>query len=258
MERFTSFDGTGIAYNVFGQEPEAHKAVVLHHGFASTAQINWMNPGLVDALAGAGRRVVVLDARGHGDSDKPHDPAAYAGRAMAKDVVALLDFLRLEEVHLAGYSMGSIVTLSVAPHEDRVKAVFLGGVGPVQALSDMPERAEGIAEALEADDPRSIAEPGPRAFRAFAQATGQDRLALAAVQRASAPPREEEIRAVTVPTLIVNGEKDTLIGDPFGLGALIVGSRTTIVPGDHLSAVTKPEFRDALVDWATKPVTQTI
>lgn len=250
MERYASFDGTQIAYGTAGEEPSAG-AVLLHHGFASTSQINWVRPGLVDALTEAGRRVVFIDARGHGESAHPHDPAAYSNNAMATDVRALIDHLDLEGVDMAGYSMGSFVTLAVAPDEPRIKSIFLGGAGAAQIRTGGAEWATAIAEALEADDPSTITNASAKAFRNFADATGQDRLALAAIQRSGNGLSEELVSSLRLPALVVNGEKDTLVGDPGSLAALIDGARSLVVPGDHLSAVVKPEFRDALVSWAT-------
>lgn len=249
MQRFSSFDGTTIAYQEVGSEP-GRRAVLLQHGFASTGEINWVRPGLVDALAAAGRRVVYLDARGHGASDHPHDPAAYADMAMAHDVRCLADHLGLEAFEMAGYSMGSFVAMAVAASDARLGALFLGGAGLGQARVRRPEVANAIAEALEADDPSSVSDPTGRAFRNFAEATKQDRLALAAIQRS---PRQLEIdlaALVKVPALVVSGEKDTLVGDPAALAARLPFGRSALVPGDHMSAVTKPEFRQALLEWA--------
>src|SRR4249919_170021 len=115
MQRFTSFDGTGIAYISVGEGPDA----LLLHGFAADHRVNWVAPGVVDALVAAGRRVIALDARGHGRSDKPHDASAYEDDAMARDARALLDHLRVEEVDVIGYSMGALVATRLVPGEAR-------------------------------------------------------------------------------------------------------------------------------------------
>src|SRR6478672_13252418 len=107
MERFASFDGTGIAYTIVGSGPDA----LLLHGFAADHHVNWVAPGIVDALVAAGRRVIAYDARGHGQSDKPHDPAAYENDAMVRDARSLLDHLGVESVDVVGYSMGALVSL---------------------------------------------------------------------------------------------------------------------------------------------------
>src|SRR4051812_19077824 len=105
MERMTSFDGVEIAYSIVGAGPD----VLLLHGFASDAQGNWIGPGIRDAIVAAGRRVIAYDARGHGASGKPHDPAAYENGAMHHDAQVLLDHVGVEHVDLVGYSMGALV-----------------------------------------------------------------------------------------------------------------------------------------------------
>ncbi len=251
MDRFKSFDGLSIAYGVAGEE-EGGGAVLLHHGFASTAEINWLRPGVVAALVAAGRRVVYLDARGHGRSDHPHEVAAYAGSAMARDVSALADHLRLGSFDMAGYSMGSFVTMTVAVNDVRVASCFLGGAGTGQMRVRQREVAALIAAGLEADDPRTVTDPSARAFRNFADATRQDRLALAAIQRADRAREGEEASRITVPTIVVNGAADTMVGAPDSLARLIPGAESLVVPGDHISAVTKAEFRQAIVAWMAR------
>ena len=123
VRRFDSFDGVQIAYEVFGAGPD----VLLLHGFGADHVINWVTPGVVDALVAADRRVIALDARGHGASAKPHDPKAYAGDAMANDARALLDHLAVEEVDVVGYSMGSLVSLRLVPDEPRTRGSSSGG-----------------------------------------------------------------------------------------------------------------------------------
>src|ERR1700685_3461620 len=103
MQRFRSFDGVELAYAEGGEgEP-----VVLLHGFAADHFSNWVATGVVDDLVAAGRRVLAPDARGHGASAKPHDPAAYANDAMVRDVQALMDHVDVGPVDLVGYSMGA-------------------------------------------------------------------------------------------------------------------------------------------------------
>jgi pimeloyl-ACP methyl ester carboxylesterase len=250
MEHLSSFDGTQIAYEVMGEEA-GDSAVLLHHGFASTSAINWVRPGLADALVSAGRRVVLVDARGHGESDHPHDPAAYAGNAMARDVSALADHLGLATIDMAGYSMGAFVTIHVAGTERRLRSIFLGGIGTGQVRTNRGETVRAIIEAFETDEPSTIENVSAKAFRNFADATGQDRLALAAIQRASSGLDPDTVSRITLPTVVVNGDRDTLIGDPGSVAALISHAKSVVVPGDHISAVVKPEFRQSLVGWAT-------
>jgi pimeloyl-ACP methyl ester carboxylesterase len=242
---FSSPDGLELAYDVRGDGPP----VVLHHGFAADAEGNWVRPGIVDALVASGRRVVALDARGHGRSAKPHDPDAYRGPVMADDVSALLDHLGLGEVDVVGYSMGGLVTSLLLAGEPRVRSAVLGGVGSRLILrSGPPMPAGAIAAALEAEDPSTVTGAVPKAFRAFADSTGADRLALAAIQRAGLPPRPD-LSGVRVPVLVITGDRDVLVGDPAELAAAIPGARSVVVSGDHLSAVYDPRFAAEVVGF---------
>jgi len=241
--RFASFDGTKIAYLDIGEGPP----VLLLHGFAAEAATNWVRPGVVDALTAAGHRVIALDARGHGSSDKPHDPGAYGDNAMVRDAAALLDHVGVDEVGVVGYSMGSFVAARLVAGDLRARSLVLGGVG-----NDLV-RAEGhddtIATALSADDPTTIDNPVGRAFRAFADSTGADRLALAAVARSGQFAEPAALGDIAVATLVLCGENDLLVGSPHDLAAAIPGARTRIIPGDHLGAVVDPQFAPAIVDF---------
>ncbi|RPI10764.1 MAG: alpha/beta fold hydrolase, partial [Actinobacteria bacterium] len=110
MSAFASFDDTEITFDDEGSGP----LVLLLHGFAANAYANWHQPKVTETLVAAGRRVIAWDARGHGRSGKPHDPAAYKNEAMARDVRALLDHLDVEAVDVVGYSMGGHIAARVA------------------------------------------------------------------------------------------------------------------------------------------------
>lgn len=244
-DRFVSFDGTELAYFVDG----AGADVLLIHGFAADAEANWRRPGVVAALVDAGHRVVSYDARGHGASDRPHDPARYADGAMVRDARALLDHVGVARVDVVGYSMGSFVASRLAPSEPRCRRLVLGGVGG-RLIAGRPRRDdEAIAEALEADAVSAIADPVARGFRAFADRMGMDRGALAAIQRARPFASPFDPGSIAVPTLVVCGDEDTLVGSPAELAAAIPGAVTALVAGDHLTAVADPAFRRAIAEF---------
>jgi pimeloyl-ACP methyl ester carboxylesterase len=245
MERFTSFDGTGIAYITAG--PSDGPDVLLLHGFAADHRLNWAAPGVVDALVDAGHHVIALDARGHGQSDKPRDPEAYTSDAMPRDAQLLLDHLGVEAIDVIGYSMGSVVSSRLVPMEPRTRRLVLGGVGAGLAAGNLP-RAD-VADGLLTDDPSTIDDPTARAFRMFADSTGADRHALWAIQKAGIVRQGTPIGDIRVPTLVLVGRDDTLVGPPEPLAAAIPGSRVQVVEGDHLSAVVDPAFSKAIVDF---------
>jgi len=249
MERFTSFDGVGIAYAVAGDGPDA----LLLHGFAADHRVNWVAPGVVDALVAAGRRVIALDARGHGQSDKPHDPAAYENDAMKRDAIGLLDHLGVEQVDVIGYSMGALVSTRLVPDEPRARSCVLGGIGGrVKGRRGFSaEQRARIADALTTDDPSSITDPSARAFRAFADQTGADRLALAAIQSAATPEARTRLDEFSVPTLVLVGDDDTIAGPAQGLADRIPRAAAKTIKGTHLGAVLDPEFARSIVDFVT-------
>ena len=245
-ETVRSFDGARIAYSARGAGP----AVLLLHGFGADHVLNWDRSGVIDALVNGGRSVIATDARGHGASEKPHDPDRYSGDAMVRDAQAVLDHLGVERVDVVGYSMGSMVAARLVPDEPRTRSLVLGGVG----ATVMPPRSGGrapdaIAAALLADDPASIENVAGKAFREFADFTGADRHALAALSRSDALRYPVRFDAITVPTLVVAGADDRLIRSPSELADRLPSARSVTVAGDHLGAPSDPAFSRALVEF---------
>jgi pimeloyl-ACP methyl ester carboxylesterase len=246
-----SFDSTGVAINYVaeGEGPP----VILVHGFASSLQGNWRTTGVIDAITEAGREVVALDCRGHGSSAKPHDSQAYEGTAMADDVTALMDYLGIGRADLIGYSMGGFIAASLLVRRpERFRSVILAGVGDRRMLNDTSDRAGEIAQAMEAPEKNAVKEASARAFREFAERSGNDLRALAAMQRGSSKRRwfdPAKFGEVRIPVMVLVGEADTLVGPPDGLAAAIPGSKLVRVPGDHLSAPGMPEFKAAVLEF---------
>src|SRR4029077_8899119 len=183
MNSYTTWDGIEIVYREWGEQ-DSLPSVVLHHGFVVNATANWVAPGVVDALLADGRHVIAPDARGHGDSEKPHDPGSYGEQRMARDLAALLGVLGAREVDLVGYSMGAVVSLIFSSEHQQVRRLVVGGVGSgIVECGGVDRRAvsnESIVEALGANDPTTLTAPEARAFRSLADALGSDRQALIA------------------------------------------------------------------------------
>lgn len=212
--------------------------ILLIHGFASNHRVNWVSTGWVSLLAGEGRRVVALDNRGHGESDKPHDAAAYGTPVMADDAVRLLDHLRIERADIMGYSMGARITAFAGlQHPERVRSCILSGlgIGLVKGVG-----APGpIAEALLAPTVDDVSDADARMFRIFADQTGSDRQALAACISASRQTlRPDELARLTAPVLVAVGTEDEIAGDADELARLIPNAEAFAIPGrDHMKAV---------------------
>ncbi len=245
MPRFTH-GGVEIAFLDEGEgEP-----IVLVHGFASTKEVNWVFPGWVTTLTRAGRRVIALDNRGHGESTKLYVPAAYHSSLMAEDVRALLDHLGLGRADVMGYSMGARITAFLAlAHPERVRSVVLGGLGI--RLVDGVGLPETVAQALEAPALADVSDPTGYMFRAFAEQTHSDLRALAACMRGSRQTLSpSEVGRITVPVLVAVGSKDPVAGSPEQLAALIPGARALIIPGrDHMLAVGDRAFKTGVLEF---------
>ena len=157
--------------------------ILLVHGFASTKNVNWVYPAWVSELKKNGRRVIALDNRGHGDSAKLYDAREYEVATMAGDVSALMDHLNIERADIMGYSLGSRMTAVLAQSQpQRLRSAILGGIGI--GLIEGGGPGENVAEALEASSLDDVTDPVGRTFRAFADQTRSDRLALAACLQA--------------------------------------------------------------------------
>src|SRR3984957_7204161 len=213
--------------------------ILLVHGFASSKNVNWVYPTWVSELKNNGRRVVALDNRGHGESAKLYDPAQYSIAAMSSDVVALMDHLDIARADVMGYSLGARMTAWLGLNApERLRSAILGGIGIAMIEGGGP--GKNVVEALEAPSLEDVTDPVGRTFRAFADQTRSDRLALAACMRGSRRLMTgEEAAAITgVPVLIAVGTADEIAGSAHALGEIIPGSEVLDIPNrDHMRAV---------------------
>ena len=242
----TAPDGVRLSYGVKGEG----KPILLVHGFASSAVQNWGTTGWIDRLAAEGYRVVSFDCRGHGHSDKPHEPTAY-GRHMAEDILTVMDAADLSAAHVMGYSMGAMLTIDLLMrHPERVVKAVAAGLGE-NYFSEQQGWRQKVADALLTDDPSQIEDHEARKFRIFGGQKGKDRFALSACM---ASPRSkytpQDLKSSKRPVLVVAGETDTLVGSPFGLANAFGDGRAVILPDkDHMTAVGDPGYKRAVLDF---------
>jgi pimeloyl-ACP methyl ester carboxylesterase len=268
MKSFKSWDDLEIAYQEWGEQtpPSGEEQsppsldeqthlppVVLHHGFVADANANWLATGVVDALLAAGRRVIAPDARGHGQSEKPHDPARYGEQRMARDLAVLLEVAGAPpQIDLVGYSMGAIVSLIFASEDQRVRRLVVGGVGSgVIECGGVDRRAvsnEAIIDALMVEDPSPLDKPQAATFRMLADALGADRKALAA-QAVSIFRGEIALDRISAQTLVLAGAEDPLAIRPEVLSEAIPGAVLQILSGDHVGAIADSRFTQSIVDF---------
>jgi pimeloyl-ACP methyl ester carboxylesterase len=245
MNHFSS-DGVDIAYADSGSGPP----ILLIHGFGSNHAVNWDSTGWTYTLTDAGRRVIAMDVRGHGESAKLYDAAAYRPLLMAEDAANLLNHLDIPEADVMGYSMGGrVAALLAIEHPERVHALIIGGMG--SALVEGIGGEEEIVAALLAPTLEEAVGDVGRAYRKFAEQTRSDRRALAACivgQRETIPP--DRLATIRAPTLVAVGEKDKVAGSAEGLARLIPNAEVLIIPNrDHMLATGDKAFKAAALDF---------
>ncbi|QWG15196.1 alpha/beta hydrolase [Bradyrhizobium sediminis] len=227
--------------------------IVLVHGFASTKNVNWVYPTWVSELKKNGRRVIAFDNRGHGDSGKLYDAAAYDVATMAGDVIALMNHLDIERADVMGYSLGSRMTAVLARQQpQRLRSVVFGGIGI--GLIEGGGPGENVAAALEAASLDDVTDPVGRTFRAFADQTRSDRLALAACLRGSRRlMTRDEAAGIEVPVLIAVGTTDEIAGSADALGKVIPGAEVLHIPNrDHMRAVGDKVYKAGVLDFLSR------
>jgi pimeloyl-ACP methyl ester carboxylesterase len=223
---FTASDGVKIHYLEAGQG----SPVVLVHGFTGSARGNWFANGVAEALQKK-HRVIAIDCRGHGESEKPHDAAKY-GPQMAKDVLELMDHLKIEKAHVHGYSMGGgIVTQLLVLAPQRFITASYGGSGVAE-----------VEENYKAEVPKD--DPGPDLQEAEAtktlRAAPNDSEALAAVRQsfASIDRGAIDLTKIKIPVLAINGQFDRPHARTHRMKRELANFRAVVLPGkSHLTAI---------------------
>ncbi|WNJ92706.1 alpha/beta hydrolase [Bosea sp. 685] len=254
MQSFSS-DGVNLAYIDLAPTSEVSRGetVILVHGFGSSHMVNWVNTQWTKTLTHAGYRVVALDNRGHGQSEKLYEPAAYSSQIMAEDVRRLMDHLDIAQAAVMGYSMGARISAHLAlAHPDRLRALLLGGLGI--HLVEGVGLPLSIADAMEAPSLDVLSDPMQRMFRAFADATKSDLRALAACIRGSRQTLTvAQVGQIAVPTLVSVGTKDDVAGSGPELAALIPGAEAFDIEGrDHNLAVGDKSHKQAVLDFLAR------
>ena len=245
MPSFRS-DIVDISYDVTGEGPP----VLLIHGFASNARVNWWDTGLVKTLTEVGYQAITFDNRGHGMSTKLYDQTAYPAPEMAEDARRLLDHLGIPQVLVMGYSMGArIAAFLTLNSPERVRAAVFAGLA--ENMIKGVGGSEPIAQALEAPSAESVTDPGARVFRLFAEQTGSDLKALAACMRSERQRiTPAELVLITVPVLVVAGELDEIAGAVEPLVKAIPGARGVLLPRrNHMNAVGDRQHKEAVIKF---------
>lgn len=242
---FTAPDGAELAYYELGEG----RPVLLLHGLFSDTETNWIRFGHAALVARAGFRVIMMDLRAHGRSAKPYEPSAYPPDILAHDGLALVEHLGLGDYDLGGYSLGArtsarMVILGAAP-----RRLVISGMG-LKGMLDTGRRADWFKNVLrnlgshERGSPQWLAE-------AFLKTTGGDPQALLPLLDSFVDSTEEELARITMRTLVVAGIEDDDNGPVSDLARQLPDAEYVAVPGNHMSAVTKPELGRAIAGFLT-------
>jgi pimeloyl-ACP methyl ester carboxylesterase len=266
-EGFFNSNGVKIRYLTQGQG----EAVVLVHGFTGTAEMWGKTPphkcAVWEKLV-KHYRLIALDCRGHGKSDKPHDPAQY-GKELAEDVVRLLDHLKIAKAHLVGYSMGTTMAgLVFVTHPDRLLSVVFGGGVPLcepnpeiirltELLAKGLEEGQGLVPViLAATPPPGQPKATPEAAKFISQMIigKQDQKALGACMRSNLKLEvsRAQLQANELPVLVVYGSKEGngnyADQKEFQRLAKLMGAKVEVIEGsDHVGTVARPELADTIL-----------
>ena len=240
---FDSFDGARLSYRIEGQGP----AVLMLHGFLANSRFNWIEPGITKAITDAGFRAIMLDLRGHGDSDASEEPAAYPPDVLASDAEALIAHLNLIDYDLVGYSLGARTAMRMLVRGARPRRCVLGGMGDSGILGSAARGAffsDAISNGEASQNPQSA-----KIIHAMIQRGNLKPQAMLNVLKAQVQATQAELDRVGTPILVVSGSDDNDNGSAEGLAKLLKNARAERTPGNHLSAVQAPELAKAIVSF---------
>jgi pimeloyl-ACP methyl ester carboxylesterase len=261
QDRYFDSAGVRIRYVDRGAGPP----VLLVHGFTASIETSWIDTGVLPDLA-RDHRVIALDLRGHGKSDKPPDPRAYEELGM--DLIRLLDHLGIERAHVVGYSLGGIIVAKLlTSHPERFLSAVLGGAAYRRSRSEASDlAAEAAAREMEdtglyralvmSTAPTDEPPPTDEIIRARSRhiTSAGDVRAHAALMRSRRAfvVTDAEIAAVRVPTLALVGAADPALPRVRAMQRRWPGLEVDVVAGAAHPTVhprgllRRPEFRAAI------------
>ena len=237
---FASFDGVKLKIHEMGEGAP----VILLHGLFSNAVTNWIKFGHANLLTKAGFRVIMPDLRAHGQSEAPHDLAAYPDDVLVKDIEALIDHLQLGQYDLGGFSLGARTTVKLLATGTRPRKAVLAGMG-LEGLSGWANRRRFFQTAI---DKRNSAKRGDPHWLAiqFMKSQKVDPVAAACLLSTFSDMEPAEVETIDTETLVLCGAQDRDNGSPQKLANLLPNGKYIEIPGTHMSSVTKPELGIAM------------
>ena len=240
---FTASDGASLAWYELGEG----RPVILLHGLFSNAETNWIKFGHAALIAAAGFRVIMPDLRAHGRSAAPHDPDCYPPDILARDGIELVGHLGLGDYDLGGYSLGARTSVRMVIDGARPRHLVVSGMG-LRGLLRTGSRSGHFRKVLEGMGTHPRGSPEWLA-EAFLKTTRADPQALLPLLGSFVDSSEAELRAMAMPTLVLSGDEDQDNGPAEELARLLPNATFVEVPGNHMSAVTKPDLGRAIADF---------
>jgi pimeloyl-ACP methyl ester carboxylesterase len=234
VQYFQADDGVRLAYRELG----TGRPLVLIHGLFSNGWVNWIRYGHAALLADAGFRVIMPDLRGHGESEAPHDAAAYPPDVLARDGTALVRHLNLSDYDLGGYSLGGRTTLRMMIAGAAPRRAVVAGMG-LRGMLDTHLRADFFRDMLAGlgTHPRGS---GAYMAEAFLKSTGGDPAAMRPLLDSFVDSEAPELAAIDAPILVLSGVDDDDNGSAAELASSLARGELAEIPGNHMTAVLQP------------------
>lgn len=233
---FATSNGAELVWCELGEG----RPVLLLHGLFSNAETNWVRFGHAAAIAANGFRVIVPDLRAHGASAASHDAADYPPDVLARDGLELIAHLALSDYDLGGYSLGARTSARMVILGARPRRLVISGMG-LRGMLDVHRRADHFRKILTGLGTHQRGSPEWMA-EAFLKTTGGDAQAMLPLLGSFVSSTENELRTIDMPTLVLSGAEDQDNGPADALAELLPNGTYVEVPGNHMSAVTKPEL----------------
>ena len=243
VQYYGGHDGTKLAYRELGQG----RPVVLIHGYFSNAMTNWIRYGHAAAVAERGFRVIMPDLRGHGDSAKPQESAAYPPDVLADDGFALIETLGLTDYALGGYSLGGRTTVRMLARGAAPARAVIAGMG-LDGIVHATGRNGHFRRILENRGSWDRRSPEGKA-EAFMKSTGADPVAGLYLLDSNVDTPPEVLAGIGLPVLVLAGEEDDDNGTAEDLAAAFPRGQAGRVPGNHMSAVAQPDLGRAIAAY---------
>ena len=240
---FTSFDGVKLAVHETG----AGRPLLLLHGLFSHAEMNWIKFGHAAKLADAGFHVIMPDFRAHGQSGAPHDPAAYPQDVLMTDILALLDYLALEDFDLGGFSLGARITAKLLCQGIKPRRAILAGMG-WEGLQGWDSRRQFFVDAIKMRGTVSRSDPHFMAVQFF-KSQKIDPVAALLMLGSFGPMQADVLTEIDIPVAVICGVNDSDNGFAPLLAEKLANAEYIEIPGTHMSSVTEAALSDTMITF---------